>query len=373
MAFRIQSNASPDAFDAVIAGAPCNATLSQLDALIDWARIRKIFASVYDPSGRGQLGFDPVVLYKMLLLEELYALSDVQVAIEAGDRISFRRFLGLGVWDTPPDDTTLVRFRQRVRTGGLLDKARREVERQLAKKAVRIRTGSVKVVDATLVPAATRPPQDLDAMEENVAETAPVDATGQPAAQAEVAGDAAESVAEQAPAPAPDAAPAKRSKLDRDARFGGKQGKLKYGYKLHAAIDTATGAIEEFRVTPANVADTTVFAQLLEDEEVGVLADKGYDSATNREALGKRGALDGIMRRVGKRAKAVLGAMEAARNKALSKLRSPFEGTFAALKRWRRMGRAIYVGLARVEQQVQLAVTVHNALKLLKLQEECAQ
>lgn len=373
MAFRIQSDSAPDAFDGVIAGAPANATLSQLDGIIAWAAVRKLFAPVYDASGRGQPGFDPIVLYKMLLLEELYALSDVQVSVEGGDRLSFRRFLGLGAADKAPDDTTLVRFRNRLREGGLLDKARREIDRQLAAKNLSVRPGSVKVVDATLIRAATRPPKD----------DAPKDA--------EVAGAPATDAAKEAPAPGPPAAPAggvsgdapapgpaqggkKPSRIDGEAAFGGKKGRLKYGYKMHSAMDAETGHVTDFEVTPANVADTTVFERILGGKESGVLADKGYDSAKNREALARRGALDGIMRRVGKkRENTPPGRIETERNKGLSKLRSPSEGIFATLKRWRRLGRAIYRGLVKMTEQVAMAVTVHNTLKSLRLREKRAQ
>jgi IS5 family transposase len=221
MAFRTQSNAAPDAFDAVIAGAPANATLAELDALIDWAPVRSIFAATYDSSGRGQAGFDPVVLYKMLLLEELYALSDVQASREAGDRISFRRFLGLGVAEAPPDDTTLVRFRARVRPGALLQKARREVERQLAAHRLRIQPGSVKVVDATLVPAATRPPKGTsktDTTDDKPASAPSPEAPPEPVARAAEEPSAAQE------------APRRRSRLDPDARFGGKKRKIRFGY-----------------------------------------------------------------------------------------------------------------------------------------------
>lgn len=356
MAFRIQPNAARDAFDGMIAGAPTNATLAELDEVIDWDPLRRLFAVAYDATGRGQLGFDPVVLYKMLLLEELYALSDVQVSVEAGDRLSFRRFLGLGAADGAPDDTTLVKFRARLRGHGLIDKARREVERQLAAKNLSVRPGSIKVVDATVIPAATRPPAN-DGPRGGSAEPVP----------------AQDAAASQAAEPAPQQAKKER-RLDGEAAFGGREGKLKYGYKMHAAIDAETGHIAEFIVTPANISDTTVFEELLREDERGVLADKGYDSARNREALRRRGAVDGIMRRVGAtREKTLLGRLEKERNRALSKLRSPSEGAFATLKRWRRAGRAIYLGLVKMTEQVTLAVTVHNALKSLRLRERCAQ
>ena len=357
MAFRAQDGQTPDAFDGLIARGPGNATLEQLASLIDWKPLRMIFAPAYDASGRGQLGLDPVILYKMLLLEELYALSDVEVSREAGDRLSFRRFLGLDPSQQAPDDTTLVKFRARLRERGLLEKARLEVERQLAQKNLCVRPGAIKVVDATVIPAATRPPKDKPKPEggegTNEAPQAPTaDAPTQPTPE---------------PAPAPARKESERG-LDHEAAFGGKKGKLRYGYKMHAAMDAQTGIVTAFAVTPANVSDTKVFGVLLEKEEAGVLADKGYDSRENREELAGRGALDGIMRRVGgRREMTVLGQLETWRNKALSKMRAPSEGVFAAMKRWGRLGRAVYKGIVRVRDQVVMAVTAHNALKALRL------
>jgi IS5 family transposase len=351
MAFRIQGQ--KDAFDGVIAGAPANAALEEIAAMVDWSAVRGILARGYDASGRGYTGIDPVVLFKMLLLEQLYNLSDVQVSVEAADRLSFRRFLGLSAGETAPDDTTLVKFRARLRGGKLLEAAHAEVARQIAARGLSIRPGAIKVVDATVIRAATRPPKP------------DVPPGG------EKANDAPEPLQIQVETPVAPPAPSRpvSSYLDTEAAFGGKKGKLRYGYKLHTAVDAATGAIAAFDVTPANVADTTVFGQLLDGTESCVLADKGYDSARNREALGA--STDGIMRRVAKKGatglRAALNEIEKERNRGLSRLRSPSEGVFCALKRYRRLGRAVYTGLVRVREQATLAVTAHNLLKAIRL------
>jgi len=92
-----------------------NQTLESLDRLINWEPIRNRFAKVYASYKNGwHPGFDTVMLLKLLLLEAWYDLSDGRVLEEASDRLSFRRFLGMGVADLLPDDTTLVRFRARL-------------------------------------------------------------------------------------------------------------------------------------------------------------------------------------------------------------------------------------------------------------------
>ena len=351
MAYRVQANR--DAFDGVIAGAPANETLEVLARAIDWRRIREVMAPAYDHSGRGKAGFDPVVLFKMLLLEHLFQLSDVQVSVEAGDRLSFRRFLGLSAGDTPPDDTTLVRFRKRLRQKGLLGAAERDIAAQLREKGLSVRPGAIKVVDATLIRAATRPPSKPGE-------------TG--------LGDAAENGGENGPdTTVEDPQQPSERRLDRDAAYGGKPGNFVYGYKLHAAVDVERGVVTAFDVTPANVHDSQRFGALLDGNERAVLADKGYDSDANRRALARAGTYDGIMRRE------VAGSgrlfeIERARNRGLSRFRAPGEGIFAWLKRFRKLSRAVYLGIERMREQTLLAVMASNLLKLLPgLRERCAQ
>ena len=79
------------------------------------------------------------------------------------------------------------------------------------------------------------------------------------------------------------------------------------------------------------------------DSDTG-LADKGHDSAQNRAALEKRGASDGTMRRI----------------------RAKCPPPIRALKRWRRLGRAVYTGIVRFREQVSLAILAHNLLKAVQ-------
>ena len=380
MAFRIQGQ--KDTFDGIIAGAPANSTLDAIDAMIDWGAVRAILARGYDSSGKGWTGIDPVVLFKMLILEQIYNLSDVRVSVEAGDRLSFRRFLSLSAGETAPDDTTLVKFRKRMRKEKLLDKAHAEFNRQLSAQNLFVRPGTIKVIDATVIRAATRPPKTEIAAPEAEKSSEQEQAASQPnpepapPTEEKTEPQPAESSREAEPhRPGPAAPPARRERIDTEAAFGGKKGNLQYGYKLHGGIDAETGMISAFEVTPANVSDMNVFGQLLDGTESATLADKGYDSEKNRELLKKNGTKDGIMRRMAPKGglKAALNEIEKERNTSLARLRSPSEGVFGALKRWRRLGRAVYTGLVRFREQASLAVLAHNILKAVGLREKCAQ
>jgi len=146
-------------FDSFLATPPRNAVLRELATLLDWDDLRAVVAPAYKSAGAGAPGYDPVVLIKLHLLQRLYGLSDPAVVEEAADRLSFREFLGLRASDVVPDDTTLVKFRQRLREGGLIDALLVAVERQLADQGITIREGAIKIIDATLIRAAVNPPR----------------------------------------------------------------------------------------------------------------------------------------------------------------------------------------------------------------------
>jgi len=48
------------------------------------------------------------MMFKILVLQTLYNLADEQVEYQIRDRLSFMRFLGLGLEDTVPDATTVA-------------------------------------------------------------------------------------------------------------------------------------------------------------------------------------------------------------------------------------------------------------------------
>ena len=60
------------------------------------------------------------MLFKILLLEQWYGLSDYQVEERINDSISFTKFIGLGFEHTAPDHSTISRFRSAITELGLI-------------------------------------------------------------------------------------------------------------------------------------------------------------------------------------------------------------------------------------------------------------
>src|SRR6202000_277159 len=111
-------------------GAGANAALDRLAGLVKWYRFEKLLAHLRD-DGPGRPGYPVLVLFRALLLQSLYGLSDRELEDALGDRLSFKRFVGLSLEDRTPDHTVLNRFRNLLIEEGLLEKLFAELDRQL--------------------------------------------------------------------------------------------------------------------------------------------------------------------------------------------------------------------------------------------------
>ena len=98
--------------------------LEAITALVPWESFRaEIEAVVLTPdeakkSKAGRKPFDAIMMFRMLVLQSLYNLSDVQIEYQVWDRATFTRFVGLGSEDCIPDGTTLWLFARSSRGPG---------------------------------------------------------------------------------------------------------------------------------------------------------------------------------------------------------------------------------------------------------------
>ena len=130
--------------------------LEAIDRLVPWESFRgDIEAAVLTPeaerkSTAGRKPIDAIVLFRMLILQSLYNLSDEQVEYQVRDRLSFTRFLTSGIEDCIPDGTTLWLFREKLAKAGVIEKLFDRFDRHLGAKGYIARGG--QIVDATIVP-----------------------------------------------------------------------------------------------------------------------------------------------------------------------------------------------------------------------------
>src|SRR4030088_3660109 len=123
--------------------------LEAIDRLVPWERFRAaIEAVVLTPdelkkSSAGRKPFDAMVLFRMLVLQALNNLSDEQVEYQVGDRLSFTRFLRLGIEDRIPDGTTLWLFREKLAKAGLIETLFDRFDQHLAAQGYMARGGQM--------------------------------------------------------------------------------------------------------------------------------------------------------------------------------------------------------------------------------------
>src|SRR5215475_6643994 len=199
--------------------------LERLRREVKWYRFEKLLGRL-KPEGAGRPPFDPLLMFKALLLQQWYRLSDASLE------------------DASPDHTTLCRFRNRLAEAGLAEKLFAEFERQLERHGLLLKRGTM--IDATLVETPFRPGREGGADEE--AEP-PVDA---------------------------------------DAALTARKGQrgTHYGYKAHAAVDVDTRLIRRLVLTPANVNETVIGDALICGDERAVYGDKAYAKRARRAWLG---------------------------------------------------------------------------------------
>ena len=143
--------------------------LEAIDRLVPWESFRAdIEAVVLTPdemrkSSAGRKPLDAIVLFRMLVLQALNNLSDEQVEYQVGDRLSFTRFLRLGIEDRIPDGTTLWLFREKLAKAGLIEKLFDRFDQHLGAQGYIARGG--QIVDATIVAV----PRQRNTREENAA------------------------------------------------------------------------------------------------------------------------------------------------------------------------------------------------------------
>jgi len=225
--------------------------LDRLTELVRWYRFEKLLGRLRS-EGPGRPGYRPLAMFKALLLQSLYGLSDAELEEALVDRLSFRRFVGLGLEDEVPDHTTISRFRSKLIKADVLEKLFAELDKQLETAGVILKRGTM--LDATLI------------------ETA-------------------------APAPKEGERP-----LDPDARLTSRKGKTgtTYGYKAHVGVDEGSGLIRSVITTPANVNDTVPADQLVRGDERVVWGDAAYHTHAREAALKARGVKPRLARRANK-------------------------------------------------------------------------
>src|SRR4030043_1001260 len=210
--------------------------LLKLKKLVDWERFRAELEVVRDKERKsiaGRKPFDVILMFKVLVLQSLYNLSDERIEFQIRDRISFMRFLDLSLGDAVPDEKTIWLFREQLTEAGLIKRLFQEFDEFLGEKGVSAKKG--QIIDASIIEA----PRQRNNREENRQIKA-----------GQIPGDWSDQ---------------KKRQKDTDARWTRKNGQNYYGYKNLIDIDVEHKLIRDYEVTSASGHDSQVFETLLDE------------------------------------------------------------------------------------------------------------
>lgn len=303
--------------DMLVEGVSPQTVLDEIDELIDFSIFADAFEGIISASHLGgRPAYPALMMFKVLLIQTLYNLSDEKMEEALADRLSFKRFCGFAIEDMTPDKTTICRFRNSLQgfEGNFLDM----VNEQLDEQGMRIRKGTL--VDASIVKSNSKNPKGGEV-----------------------------------------------SERDPEAGWTKKGGQYQHGYKVHVGMDKDSGLINKTKVTSADVHDSQALLECLDEDDEQIYADKAYDKEEDRKTLRKHNIKPRLMRRTYQSDSDTKKARKANLNKAIGKIRGAVEKFFGTTKRSYGMRQARYLGALKNELHIRMMAVVYNMVRAVNI------
>jgi transposase, IS5 family len=306
--------------------------LEKLNNAINWNLFKPVLNKAFRKERKSNAGrppYDYVMMFKVLVIQTMYNLSDAQVQFHILDRFTFRRFLGIANESQIPDEKTVWLFRESLTQCGAVKKLFDLFNRYLSEAGFKAQKG--QIIDASFVEV----PIQRNNHEEN------------------------DQISNGSTPDEWNDKPSKLSQKDVDARWTRKHNETVYGYKNHVNVDVKNKLVREYTVTPANVQDSKEFEKLLDKKNTGkgVWADCAYRSEAAENFLKERG-LKSHVHRKGYRDNP-LSDFQKNRNREKSRIRIRVEHVFGWLEG--RMGSLIRsIGQLRAAGRIGMMNLVYN-------------
>lgn len=317
-----------------------NDPLVALKQHIDFELFRPRLTAVFEKpktSAAGRKAYDVVLMFKILILQRLYNLSDEQVEFQITDRHSFCRFLDLQISSAVPDFSTVWRFREALTQAAVVKELFALFTQTLAQKGLITKTGTI--IDASFVEV----PRQRNSREENAL-----------IKQGEVP-------------PAWKDKPNKLSQKDCDARWTKKNDVSFFGYKNHVKADAESVLITDYQVTDASVHDSQPLPDLIGPQNKGenLFADSAYKSAKTDEQLATWQIANWIHEKAARNRP--LSEARKGLNQLKSKVRCCIEHIFGYIENSMNGPELEYIGLARIETGIGLSNLTYNLQRYVQL------
>jgi transposase, IS5 family len=287
---------------------PENRFLEEMERIIPWKAIDELLETHLPNKGGGRPPYPLQLMLRMTLIQWWHGLGDLQTEFECADKLSFRRFLGLGLNDRIPDGTTLEDFRHKMEACQLQVKLHELLNGLMERRGLFVKTGTL--VDATFVKA-SRPKADPDR----------------------------------------------------------KHGKKGNGYSAHVGVHQGTKLIRKVAVTDASVHDSQCLEAVIPENPGKVYADLGYYGLPCRATITGKGGTPRIGYKKPKNK--TLEGWKKALNKKLSKIRSRVEHVFASWQTRFKLKNSRYAGLPKVTAFMNGMSVAYNLARLGFLLRRC--
>ena len=288
-------------------------------------------------SNAGRKPYDDILMFKVLVLQALYNLSDDQTEYQIKDRLSFRRFLNVGMSENVPDAKTIWLFREHLTKRNLVEKLFAKFDGYLNKEGFAARGG--QLIDASFVEV----PKQRNKKDEN--------------AQIK-AGETPEEWKEDK---------AKLRQKDVEARWTTKNNQSYFGYKNHINVDRNCKLIRRYEVTDASVHDSQAFRGLVDAKNTNadVFADSAYRSEQVEAELKEAGYRSKIQHRAYR--DTPLTKLQERSNRCRSKVRARVEHVFGYQANSMKAGLIQTIGIARAKAKIGMTNLVYNMQRFMQL------
>jgi IS5 family transposase len=315
--------------------------LEKLNEGVDFEMFRIILETGFEKIAKGKGGrrpFDYVMMFKILILQRYYNLSDDQVEYQINDRMSFMRFLNLSIADVIPDSKTVWNFRQQIVDLELVDQIFSLFLKELEKLGLIVNEG--KIIDASFIEV----PKQRNTKDEN---------------NQIKKGETPKSFDEK---------PNKKEQKDTDARWTKKNNVNYFGYKNHIKIDSKSKIITKYEVTSANVHDSQVIENLLDEDDKGesFYADSAYTGEKQEEIIAKKGMVNCVHEK-GYRANP-LTQEQKSNNTEKSRVRARVEHVFGFMENSMNQMYLQFIGFKRINATIGLMNLTYNMFRKIQLQ-----
>ncbi len=314
----------------------------ELKRHIDFELFRPQLAAVFEKEGArksaaGRKPYDVVFMFKILILQRLYNISDEQAEYQMNDRYSFQRFLGLRLGGTVPDFSTVWLFREALTKADVIKSLFDTFGATLEKQGVITKAGTI--IDASFVEV----PRQRNTKEEN------------------------EMIKNGKTPPDWSSQPRKLSQKDTDARWTKKNKETVYGYKNHVRADAEFVLITDYTVSSASVHDSQELPNLVNETKSAeaIFADSAYKSTKTDERLAEMG-IENFIHEKGARNRP-LNELHKGLNRLKSQIRCAIEHIFGCVENSMGGPELEYIGHARISTGIGLSNLSYNFLRYIQL------